>query len=412
MKKIYGYPEFNDKGLEEIKKQMQWACDAGFYRDLAWEIGTVSNGLPKSIYQDFVGSEKVLGNSKSYWRIYSMTKPLVSVVALALIEKGKLRLFDHVGRFLPNLLKPKILVTTNQGDKLIESNSPMTIFHLLNHTAGLTYGFLPGEVSALYRNAGIHYDGKISLEDEVKRISEIPIVDEPGNNWYYSVSTDVLAYILELVAGMPINEILNKYLFDIIGMNSTSFSVSSEQEHLLIPCYGGKDIFDPEVGLRVSDIFSNNPKLELIRNTISYPHNSNGKFRRGGHGLFSTLSDYGLFAALMLNNAKGVLNRKTMEFMLCDHTSNKMKPLGINDLIYRPTEGLNGYGFGLGFNIKLENNQSFNLGSKGEFGWGGAAETRFFIDPKENFYAVFMAQNLETPGASALFKQMIYSALI
>mgnify|MGYP006231554169 CR=1 FL=1 len=148
----------------------------------------------------------------------------------------------------------------------------------------------------------------------------------------------------------------------------------------------------------------------ILEKFNSYPQNSNGKFRRGGHGLFCTLDDYSSFAANMLNYGKGILNRKSMELLLTDHTTHQMKPLGINK-IYKPSPGLNGDGFGFGMRIRGSGNGSFLFGTEGEFGWGGAAETLFFVDPKENFYAVFLAQNLDNPGASTLFKQLVYSSL-
>ena len=404
------YPSFNDQGLDRIQKEMQNLCNDGFYKDLAWEIGSLDKNKKKTIVKTFIGQSGIRADANSYWRIYSMTKPLVTVVTLRLIEEGKLRLFDHISRFLPNFKNSKLLVIEDKKEKLIPSTNPINIFHLLTHTSGLSYGFLPGAVSDLYRKEGVLADGSISLEDEAKKISKLPLTLDPGSSWQYSVSTDVLAYILECITDMPLNEILDKYLFKKLGMVKTSFDVPEKESGHLLPCFGGIDIFGNNLKERNIDIFSSNPTLDKVEKFNSYPQNSNGKFRRGGHGLFCTLDDYSSFAANMLNYGKGILNRKSMELLLTDHTTHQMKPLGINK-IYKPSPGLNGDGFGFGMRIRGSGNGSLLFGTEGEFGWGGAAETLFFVDPKENFYAVFLAQNLDNPGASTLFKQLVYSSL-
>ena len=403
-------PQFASKRIELIQDKMQSLCDEGFYRDLAWEVGTVDKDSKKILFQGFVGQSGLRANNNSLWRIYSMTKPLVSVVALKLIEDGKLRLFDHVARFLPQFKISKILIQKNNKEQFLPSTTPMNVFHLLTHTSGLSYGFWPDPVANIYRKEGVLLDCTVSLEEEAKRISTLPLLFNSGSDWNYSVSTDILAFILECVTDMPLNDILKKYLFNKLGMSNIGFEVSKNNTKHILPCYGGEDILGDQLIERNIDIFSSKPSLTKVDHFNSYPENSNNQFRRGGHGLISSLEDYSLFASNMLNNGKGILSRKSMELMLTDHTSEKMKPLGMSNL-FKPSPGLNGDGFGLGFKIRGLGSSSLLFGSVGEFGWGGAAETLFFIDPVENFYAVFMAQNLDQPGASALFKQLVYSSL-
>ena len=403
------FPKFSDQRLESILKKMQTLCDQGFYRDLAWEVGTNIKGEKKSIFTGFAGKSEIRANKNSLWRIFSMTKPLVSIVALKLIEEGKLRLFDHVGRFLPDLKNPKILKIIDNKEQYISSNTPMTIFNLLTHTSGLSYGFLPDAVAGIYRKERVLLDASISLEEEAKKISSFPLLFDPGSSWYYSVSTDILAYIIECTAEISLGEALNNYIFKELGINDTSFIVKNNNIGNLLPCYGRVDIFSKELALRNIDIFSSLPSLEEVNFFNTYPAD-NKEFRRGGHGLFSTLEDYSIFASSLLHKNELILSRKSYELMLTDHTSEAMKPLGINN-IFKPSPGLHGDGFGLGFRVRGNGSTSHLPGSKGEFGWAGAAETMFFVDPVENFYAVFMAQNLDMPGASALFKQMLYSAL-
>ena len=406
---INSFPKFSDQRLKLIEKKMQTLCDQGFYRDLAWDVGTNIKGVKKSIFTGFAGQSGIRANKDSLWRIFSMTKPLVSIVALKLIEEGKLRLFDHVGRFLPNLKNPKILKIIDNKELYTPSFTPMTIFHLLTHTSGLSYGFLPDPVASIYRKEKVLLDASISLEEEAKKISSFPLVFDPGSNWNYSVSTDILAYIIECTTEIPLGETLNNYIFKELGINNTSFIVKNKDIGNLLPCYGGIDIFSEELAFRNTDIFSSLPTLELVNFLNTYP-TDNKEFRRGGHGLFSTLEDYSIFASSLLHKNELILSRKSFELMLTDHTSDVMKPLGINN-IFKPSPGLYGDGFGLGFRVRGNGSTSHLPGSKGEFGWAGAAETMFFVDPVENLYAVFMAQNLDMPGASALFKQMLYSAL-
>ena len=403
-------PKFTSKRLELIQNKMQSLCDEGFYRDLAWEVGTIDKDSKQILFQGFVGQSGLRANDNSLWRIYSMTKPLVSVAALKLIEDGKLRLFDHVARFLPQFKSSKILIKKNNKEQFLPSTIPMNIFHLLTHTSGLSYGFWPDPVANIYRQEGVLSDATVSLEEEAKKISTLPLLFNPGSDWCYSVSTDILAFILECITDMPLYDILKKYLFNKLGMSNIGFEVSKNSIKHILPCYGGEDILGDKLIERKVDIFSSKPSLRKVDHFNSYPENNNNQFRRGGHGLFSTLEDYSLFASNMLNNGKGILSRKSMELMLTDHTSEKMKPLGMNNL-FKPSPGLNGDGFGLGFKIRGLGSSSLLFGSEGEFGWAGAAETLFFIDPVENFYAVFMAQNLDQPGASALFKQLVYSSL-
>ena len=135
-------PEFSEKKIELISKKMQSLCDIGFYNDMAWEVGTSCNGKRKIIFKNFLGKSDVRASEDSIWRIFSMTKPIVTIAALKLIEEGKLRLFDHVSRFLPKFKNSKILKIINNNEKFFDAYSPMTIFHLLTHTSGLSYGFL------------------------------------------------------------------------------------------------------------------------------------------------------------------------------------------------------------------------------------------------------------------------------
>ena len=163
------FPKFSDQRLESISKKMQTLCDQGFYRDLAWDVGTNIKGEKKSIFTGFAGQSATRANKASLWRIFSMTKPFVSIVALKLIEEGKLRLFDHVGRFLPNFKNPKIIKIINNKERYTQNNTPMTIFHLLTHTSGLSYGFLPDPVADIYRKEKVLLDASISLEEEAKK---------------------------------------------------------------------------------------------------------------------------------------------------------------------------------------------------------------------------------------------------
>ena len=317
------------------------------------------------------------------YRIYSMTKPVISVLALMLMEQGKLRLFDLVSTFDPAFANMQVLLPTGQ---LRPAERPLIVEDLFTHRAGFTYEFITGcHIAPLYRENAISSDGLCSLEEMMERIAELPLAFQPGTRFRYSVATDVLAHVVERATDRPLDELLNEHIFGPLGMADTAFHVPEEKRDRLMPMFGVTDI---------SEFAPLHPRpQELTPADVSdmYPCDR-PDFRRGGHGLFSTVNDYARFAH-MLQHGKDpdggtLLGRKTLEMMRTNRIPPAQLPLTIG------MNPLPGYGWGLGVRVMMDLGQAVSLTGLGEFGWAGAASTYFFVDPAEELIGVFMTQYL------------------
>ena len=317
------------------------------------------------------------------YRIYSMTKPIVSVMALILIEQGKLRLYDFLPQFDSAFANMRVLLPTGQ---LAPAARPILVEDLLTHRAGFTYEFISGcHIAGFYQDANISGDGLCSLEEMMKRLAPIPLAFQPGTQFRYSVSVDVLAHVIERAAGKPLDELLKTHIFEPLGMNDTAFFVPKEKQARLLPMYGVADI---------KALSPLNPlPHELKRADVSemYPHDRT-TFRRGGHGLFSTLEDYARFARMLLDgkapDGRPILSRKMIEMMRANRIPPSQLPLTIG------LQTLAGYGWGLGVRVMIDTGQSPSLTGVGELGWAGAATTYFWVDPAEAMIGLVMTQYL------------------
>lgn len=317
------------------------------------------------------------------YRIYSMTKPIVSVLALMLMEQGRLRLFDPVSTYNPAFAN--MLVLEADG-RLRPAERPITVEDLLTHRAGFTYEFITGcHIAPLYEKYRISSDGLCSLDEMMERLAEIPLAFQPGTRFRYSVATDVLAHVIERATERPLDELLHEQLFEPLGMTDTAFRVPDDRRQRLMPMFGVKDI---------SEFAPLHPQPQRLTPTDvedMYPSNL-ATFRRGGHGLFSTLRDYARFARMLLDgrNADGrvLVGRKTLEMLRANRIPPEQLPLTIG------MNPLPGYGWGLGVRVMLDVGKALALTGDGELGWAGAASTYFFVDPRESLYGVFMTQYL------------------
>jgi len=312
-----------------------------------------------------------------------MTKPVVSVLAMMLMEEGKLRLFDLVSTFDPGFANMQVLLPSGQ---LRPAERPVLVEDLLTHRAGFTYEFITGcHIAPLYAEKKISSDGLCSLQEMMERLAELPLAFQPGSQFRYSVATDVLAHVIERAADRPLDELLNEYIFKPLGMADTTFYLSEDKRHRLMPMFGVTDI---------SEFAPLHPRPQVLTPadvSDMYPCDRQD-FRRGGHGLFSTLEDYARFARMLLNGkdreGRRLLSRKMLE-MLC---SNRIPPhqlpltIGMN--------ALPGYGWGLGVRVMMDVGKAMALTGNGELGWAGAASTYFFVDPAEELFGVFMTQYL------------------
>lgn len=316
------------------------------------------------------------------YRVYSMTKPVVSVVALMLVEQGKLRLFDPVAAYLPEFAKMTVL---SADGKTSPSKSPMIIEHLLTHRAGLSYGFLTGSpVSEFYRSSNIN-SAKTSLEQAIKTIAEFPLAYEPGSQWQYSVATDVLARVIEVILERPLQEILSEMIFQPLGMVDTGFMIPEAERSRLMAMFGKSD-------LNELMNFDDKPQT-LIPADLSAEHPvDNADFCRGGYGLYSTIEDYSRLTDFLVSGISStgerLLSRKTIELMWTNRIPDSQLPLRVGPIY------LAGYGFGLAGRIMLDTGKGYGLTSNGEFGWAGAASTYFWIDHEEDIIGITMAQYL------------------
>lgn len=367
--------------------------------------------------------------SGTLFRIYSMSKPITSVAVLILYEEGHFKLNDPIARYLPELANLQVARSTGDSKssdaihdgtdiriKRTPSNADMvgktrealrqpTIRDLLSHTSGLTYGLLgDSEVDRLYREASIGLLGKHSLEELVRRLGKLPLQYDPGTRWHYSIATDVLGRLVEVISGQPLDDFLRERLFLPLGMKDTGFSITQGNRSRLAQLYSppGVDVSDPKSLLRGMQ----NTRLVEADPSWDEKYQPDALFKSGGGGLLTTISDYLRFCQMLLNGGEldGVrlLSPKTVQLMTSSHLPDTGEVLSRS-----------GTGFGLGVAVLVDQVAFGELGSDGEYNWGGAAGTKFWIDPAENLIGIFMTQSI--PHASQIgldFKYLSYQAII
>ena len=328
----------------------------------------------------------------SIFRIYSMTKPIVSVAIMMLMEQGKLLLSDPVGKYLPEYAKQQLAVEAN-GEVNYVAVKPATVQDLLRHTAGLTYEFLGNSAAQkAYRAAKIGMGLRDSSNAEFSKIlAAQPLQYEPGTVWEYSRATDVLGVLVEIISGQTLGNFLFDQIFKPLKMLETAFSVSPDKHHRIAEPFTK----DPDGGIQ----------LKLI-NIQDAP-----KFESGGGGLASTAHDYARFLQFMLNKGEldGVrlLSSHTVDFMTADHLGNLPISAASAVTLLPP-----GHGFGLGFAVRKETGISTVPGSAGVYYWGGIAGTTFFVDPKLDMFAMMLIQAPnQRDYYRPLFRNLVYAAL-
>jgi CubicO group peptidase (beta-lactamase class C family) len=323
----------------------------------------------------------------SLFRIYSMTKPLVSVGVMMLWEEGRLLLNDPIEKYLPAFARPKVGVIEGETMRLVAANRSITVQDLLRHTSGLTYEFRGATlVHKAYAEAKIARL-KQTNEDQVATLGGLPLLHQPGTQWEYSRSTDVLGRLIEVISGQTLGAFLRERICDPLGMTDAGFSVP-EKHHGRIAEPFGKD---PDTAMDVS-------LLDVKRTAL---------FESGGGGMVSTAMDYARFCAMLLNNGRldgtRLLGRKTLELMTSDHLGH----IPANPDLLPP-----GHGFGLGFAVRTRAGMAPFPGSVGNYYWSGAAGTSFWIDPAERLFAVLMIQApVQREHYRLLFRDLVYAAI-
>ena len=333
------------------------------------------------------------------FRIYSMSKPITSVALMMLFEEGKFRLTDPAARYLPELEDMEVLVESPgfPGDPKRARREPakraITIQDLMRHTAGMTYGYFGGTaVDKMYVEEEVLSIAG-TLEDMMGKLGRIPLLHHPGEKWHYSVSVDVQGRLVETLSGERLDRFLRRRIFDRLDMPDTGFHVPQEQLGRFAQMY--------------APMPRNRQKLKVAPAESSKRFMAPGTFYSGGGGLVSTARDYLRFCQMVLNggelDGERLLSRTTVNLMTRDHTS-----------IVDPTRvERTGYGFGLGFAVHVDPAASGSAASVGEYNWGGAAGTKFWIDPQEELIGIYMVQILPHSGLryGEMFKQLVYQSI-
>jgi CubicO group peptidase (beta-lactamase class C family) len=347
------------------------------------------------------------------YRIYSMTKPITSVAFMMLFEEGKVALDEPVAKYIPEWKNLGVFVAGSHPAFLTRPLSrPMLIVDLLRHTSGLTYGFQQrGNVDAAYRElklGGVEKDG--TLQSMIEDLAKIPLEFSPGEAWNYSVSTDVLGYLIGKISGMPFEQFLKQRIFEPLGMTDTDFHVPADKAHRFAACYsapGGAMTFhatDRSGRLTLQD----DPKTSSF---LAPP-----AFISGGGGLCSTAADYLTFCRALLNRGEldGVrlIGPKTLALMTSNHLPGGKELPELSRSLFSEA-AYNGIGFGLGFSVTMEPAKTLISGSPGEYAWGGAATTSFLIDPAEEMIMIFMTQVMPSSAYPIRreLRTMVYSAI-
>jgi len=360
------------------------------------------------VYADAVGwQDKSAGkamNRDAIFRAYSMTKPLVSVVTMMLVEEGKLQLTDPVSKFFPPLANLQVLSNpANPNSPREPAKRQITIQDLLRHTSGLTYGEFTrfAGVKAAYEEAGLFSPNvpmkalALTPSQQIDAFAKVPLVWQPGSTFDYSLSTDLLGRVLEQVSKQTLAALLDEKLLKPLGMKDTQF---------VVPAQKASRIAEP---LKI-DPATGNPTMAML--DITKPTRN----QSGGAGISTTADDYLRFCQMLLNggtlDGHRYLSRTTVALMTADHLGPKVAtPVQPGEVLM----GVPGYTFGLGFMVRQQQGIAGVHGSEGDYAWGGIGGTFFWVDPKEQLVAVMMAQ---TPGAirqpyRRMIKTMVYQAL-
>lgn len=373
-----------------------------------WHIAVSRGG--KLAYNATYGHADVENNKPiaddTIYRIYSMTKPICAVAALILWEEGKFEMHDQVKWLIPSFANQKVFrsgtLTAPRFDPVTE---PMEMWHLFSHTAGMTYGFVySNPVDQMYRNAGFEWSTPrdASLADICDILAGLPLMFQPGTEWAYSMSIDVLGRVVEILSGMTLGEFMQKRIFEPLGMTDTAFHCSADKADRLAALY----VPNP------ADNRRRDRNDAMGAGAVVEP-----KAHLGGGGLVSTMSDYMKFAEMLrgggeLNGAR-ILSPRTVSFMASNHLPNNADLTAYGRPLFAET-AFDGVGFGLSVSVTLDPVKAKVPGSAGDYGWGGAASTNFTVDPKEDLVYTIMTQLMpsSTWPLRPQLKQLVHQALV
>lgn len=311
-------------------------------------------------------------------RIYSMSKPVTAVAALRLYEQGLFGLEDPVEAYIPQLADMSVRVgETPYGMHLEPARRPITIRDLFCHTSGFTYSFNGNDsLAKLYREKRVDFGPRAgTLGEVVSRLGDLPLDHHPGARWTYGVSIDVLGYLVEVISGKPFDRFLAEEIFEPLGMADTFFQLPGDRVDSFVPCYE----------------HTPDSRFRRVDGTADSRFASTVSCFSGGGGLLSTMTDYLKFADMLREGGRGILGRRTVEFMATNHLPDDSDLAAMGQEVFAETS-YNGVGFGLGVSVMLDPAAAGVMASPGEFAWGGMASTAFWVDPLEDMAVVFMTQ--------------------
>jgi CubicO group peptidase (beta-lactamase class C family) len=368
-----------------------------------------------STVQGFADVErKVPVKDDTIYRIYSMTKPITSVAFMMLVEEGRVALDEPVHKYIPEWKNLGVFQAGTAPPFMTRPASrPMLIVDLLRHTSGLTYGFMQrSNVDAAYREKQIGDVIKAgTLDSMIEDLANIPLEFSPGEAWNYSVATDVLGYLVGKISGIPFEQFLKQRIFGPLGMNDTDFFVPAEKAHRFAACYSA----DPQGGITFHAT-ERKGGLTLQDDPATSSFLSPPALISGGGGLCSTTADYLTFCRALLNGGElgGVrlIGPKTLKLMTSNHLPGGADLPALSRSLFAEA-AYNGIGFGLGFAVTMNPAQTLIAGSPGEYNWGGAATTSFWIDPAEELITIFMTQVLPSSAYPLRreLRTMVYAAI-
>lgn len=350
----------------------------------------------KIAYQEAFGVRDPSAGDKmqtdSLFRIYSMTKAIVSVALMMLWEEGKFLLNEPVSKYIPAFADQKVLVEQNGKTELVPVNRPSTVQDMLRHTSGLTYEFRGnGPVQKAYMDAKI-YRRSQNNADQADMLAKLPLAHQPGTAWEYSRSTDICGRLVEVLSGQTLGDFLQSRVLGPLGMNESGFYVPADKHNRIAQAFAK----DPEGGP--------DPSMLDIR--------EKPRFESGGGGMVASTMDYARFLQMLLNNGHldgtRLLSRNTVELMTADHLGRvTAAQVGGTTELLTP-----GYGFGLGFAVRKVAGEAPLPGAIGQYYWGGAAGTTFWVDPAERLFAVLMIQApAQREYYRVMFRDMVYAAI-
>ena len=396
---------FDPERLERLGTHLRRYVDDG---RLPGTNVLVSRG-GKVVYHDVYGYRDVERSlpveGDTIYRFYSMTKPITSIALMQLYENGLLQLKDPISKWIPAFADTRVFVGGDAVEP--ETREPareISIHDLLTHTSGLTYHFhMANTVDEMYRRAGFEWTKSPGdLERQCDLVASLPLLFDPGTEWNYSYSTDVVGRIIELVSGVNLDEYFQRHIFEPLGMVDSGFSVPESESSRFASCYY------PAAKTLKATLLDDAQRSRYLREPPALS---------GGGGLVSTLRDYHRFTQALRNGGEldgyRIIGRKTLEFMTTNHLPGGADLSEYGRPLFSET-AYDGVGFGLGFSVVIDPAKAKVLSQKGEYAWGGAASTAFWVDPVEDLTVIFLTQLLpsSTHPIRAEMKSLVYQALV